>query len=55
MKECYEQLAGVAAMRIGDAVLKGEAVEAYETWKATGGAPRVVLKSLEEVKQGPQA
>jgi len=52
LRETFEQLSGVCAMRIVDAIQRGEpwAVEAYELWKKTGEAPRLNIDSLEEVK-----
>jgi len=52
MQGVFEQLAGVCAMRIVDAIQRGEqwALEAYELWKKTGESPLVKIDSMEEVK-----
>jgi len=51
LRETFEQLAGVLAMRMIDAIQRGEqwALEAYETWQKTGESPRVKIDSLEKV------
>ncbi len=52
VEEIYSQLAGSAAMRMLDALERGEqwAIEARKKWKETGEAPVLKIDSIEEVK-----